>query len=142
MASENPAVLTVGEMAARAGVPISTLHYYESRGLIKAERSPGRQRRFRRATLRRIAFIRAAQKLGVGLAEIMEALDRLPGQRTPTKAARSGRPFRPSAGLTLPMRKPDPRPRGGQWPIPGLQPLTPATAAPRPRRRSAGRWSG
>jgi MerR family redox-sensitive transcriptional activator SoxR len=86
MAKENPPVLTVGEMAARAGVPVSTLHYYEARGLIKAERSPGNQRRFRRATLRRIAFIRAAQKLGIGLAEIMQALDRLPDQRTPTKA--------------------------------------------------------
>ena len=86
MAKENPSVLAVGEMAARAGVPISTLHYYESRGLIKADRSPGKQRRFRRATLRRIAFIRAAQTLGIGLAEITEALARLPEQRTPTKA--------------------------------------------------------
>jgi len=86
MAKENPSVLTVGEVASRAGVPISTLHYYESLGLIEADRSPGKQRRFRRATLRRIAFIRAAQQLGVGLAEIKEALARLPEQRTPTKA--------------------------------------------------------
>jgi MerR family transcriptional regulator, redox-sensitive transcriptional activator SoxR len=86
MAKENPSVLTVGEVASRAGVPISTLHYYESLGLITADRSPGKQRRFRRATLRRIAFIRAAQQLGVGLAEIKAGLARLPEQRTPTKA--------------------------------------------------------
>jgi MerR family redox-sensitive transcriptional activator SoxR len=86
MAKDDPSVLTVGEMAARAGVPVSTLHYYESLGLIEAHRSPGGQRRFRRATLRRVAFIRAAQQLGIGLAGIKEALARLPEQRTPTKA--------------------------------------------------------
>jgi MerR family redox-sensitive transcriptional activator SoxR len=67
-------------------VAISTLHYYESRGLIRAERSAGNQRRFPRAALRRVAFIRAAQQLGIGLTEVGEALGRLPEQRTPTKA--------------------------------------------------------
>lgn len=79
-------LLTVGELAARAGVAVSALHYYESRGLVRAVRSNGNQRRYPRATLRRVAFIRAAQQLGISLAEIAAALARLPQQRTPTKA--------------------------------------------------------
>jgi MerR family transcriptional regulator, redox-sensitive transcriptional activator SoxR len=85
MATQSP-LLTVGELAARAGVAVSALHYYESRGLIGAERSAGNQRRYARAALRRVAFIRAAQQLGIGLAEIAEALAQLPQQRTPNKA--------------------------------------------------------
>ena len=81
----NP-LLTVGELAARGGVAVSALHYYESRGLIRSERSAGNQRRYPRAALRRVAFIRAAQQLGIGLAEIAAALEQLPQQRTPTKA--------------------------------------------------------
>ncbi|MGD9834276.1 MAG: redox-sensitive transcriptional activator SoxR [Piscinibacter sp.] len=78
--------LSVGELAERAGVAVSALHYYESRGLIRSQRSAGNQRRYARAELRRVAFIRAAQQLGIGLAEIGEALAALPEQRTPTKA--------------------------------------------------------
>ena len=84
--ADDPVVLSVGELAARAGVAVSTLHYYESRGLIRAERSSGNQRRYPRAALRRVAFIRAAQRLGVGLTEIAAALAQLPQQRTPNKA--------------------------------------------------------
>ncbi len=84
--TETPVLLTVGELATRGGVAVSALHYYESRGLIQAQRSSGNQRRYSKATLRRVAFIRAAQQLGVGLAEIGEALACLPAQRTPTKA--------------------------------------------------------
>lgn len=79
-------LLTVGELAARGGVAVSALHYYETRGLIRSERSAGNQRRYPRAALRRVAFIRAAQQLGIGLAEIAAALAQLPEQRTPTKA--------------------------------------------------------
>lgn len=79
-------LLTVGELAERGGVAVSALHYYESRGLIQSQRSSGNQRRYSRATLRRVAFIRAAQQFGIGLAEIGEALANLPQQRTPTKA--------------------------------------------------------
>lgn len=82
----NDLVLGVGELAARSGVAVSTLHYYETRGLISAARSAGNQRRYPRAALRRVAFIRAAQALGIGLAEIGAALAELPQQRTPTKA--------------------------------------------------------
>lgn len=78
--------LSVGELAGRAGVAVSALHYYESRGLIRSQRSAGNQRRYARAELRRVAFIRAAQQLGIGLSEIGEALAALPDGRTPTKA--------------------------------------------------------
>ena len=79
-------LLSVGDFAARAGLAVSALHYYEARGLIRAQRSPGNQRRYARTELRRVAFIRAAQQLGIGLAEIGTALATLPEQRTPTKA--------------------------------------------------------
>ncbi len=85
MATKNPQ-LSVGELAGRAGVAVSALHYYESRGLIRSQRSAGNQRRYARAELRRVAFIRAAQQLGIGLAEIGEALAALPDGRTPSKA--------------------------------------------------------
>lgn len=78
--------LSVGELAARSGVAVTALHYYESRGLLAAQRSAGNQRRYPRAVLRRVAFIRAAQQLGIGLAEIAQALAALPEGRTPTKA--------------------------------------------------------
>lgn len=80
------AELGVGEVARRSGVAVSALHFYESKGLLQAERSTGNQRRYRRDVLRRIAFIRAAQELGVGLQEIADELQQLPLQRTPTKA--------------------------------------------------------
>lgn len=79
-------LLSVGELAARSGVAVTALHYYESRGLLHARRSAGNQRRYPRAALRRVAFIRAAQQLGIGLAEIAAALAELPEGRTPTKA--------------------------------------------------------
>jgi MerR family redox-sensitive transcriptional activator SoxR len=78
--------LGVGEVARRSGVAVSALHYYEVQGLLAAERSAGNQRRYRRDVLRRVAFIRAAQTLGVSLAEIADVLQQLPQQRTPTKA--------------------------------------------------------
>jgi MerR family redox-sensitive transcriptional activator SoxR len=77
--------LTIGDIARRAGVTPSALRFYESRGLIGSERTAGNQRRYRREMLRRIAFIRIAQRLGVELAEIERGLASLPGGRTPTK---------------------------------------------------------
>ncbi len=79
-------LLSVGETARRSGVAVSALHYYESLGLVRSERSAGNQRRYRRDALRRIAFVRAAQAIGIGLSEIAHALQQLPDQRTPTKA--------------------------------------------------------
>lgn len=89
-------MLTVGVVAQRAGVSTSALRYYEREGLIAAERSDGGQRRYRRDVLRRIAFVRAAQRVGLTLDEIREALDDLPSGRTPTRTdwARLSRSWR------------------------------------------------
>jgi MerR family transcriptional regulator, redox-sensitive transcriptional activator SoxR len=81
-----PDSLTIGEMSARSGVPASALRYYETMGLIRSRRTSGNQRRYERAELRRVAFIRIAQRVGVTLDEIAEALAGLPDSRTPTKA--------------------------------------------------------
>jgi MerR family redox-sensitive transcriptional activator SoxR len=78
--------LTIGDLAARSGVAQSALRYYERMGLIHASRTSGNQRRYDRAELRRVAFIRIAQQVGVSLEEIKEALASLPENRTPTKA--------------------------------------------------------
>jgi MerR family redox-sensitive transcriptional activator SoxR len=89
--------LTIGELSARSGVATSALRYYEEQGLIHAERTSGNQRRYRRPTLRRVAFIRSAQRVGLSLEEIAEALATLPEGRTPTKAdwSRLSRDWRP-----------------------------------------------
>jgi MerR family redox-sensitive transcriptional activator SoxR len=78
--------LTIGDFAARSGVAPSALRYYEKEGLIRSTRTGGNQRRYDRAELRRVAFIRIAQQVGVSLEEIREALASLPENRTPTKA--------------------------------------------------------
>jgi MerR family redox-sensitive transcriptional activator SoxR len=74
--------LSVGEAAERSGVPVSTLHFYESKGLIHSTRNAGNQRRFARSELRRIAIIKVAQRAGIPLAEIRDALATLPANRT------------------------------------------------------------
>jgi MerR family redox-sensitive transcriptional activator SoxR len=79
-------LLTIGDMAVRSGVAQSALRYYEREGLIRATRTGGNQRRYERHELRRVAFIRIAQQVGVSLEEIREALAALPENRTPTKA--------------------------------------------------------
>jgi len=78
--------LTVSEVARRSGFAASALRFYESEGLIRATRTGGGQRRYERAVLRRLAFIRAARNVGLGLDEIRAELARLPDSRTPTKA--------------------------------------------------------
>ncbi len=77
--------LTVGQLAARSGVAVSALHFYEARGLIRSRRTEGNQRRFRRDVLRRVAFIKAAQRVGMPLRAIGEVLDGLGDARTPTR---------------------------------------------------------
>jgi len=79
-----PGEITVGQLAERSGVAVSALHFYEAKGLIAARRTSGNQRRFPRVTLRRVAFIRASQRLGIPLSRIKAALDTLPAARTPT----------------------------------------------------------
>jgi MerR family redox-sensitive transcriptional activator SoxR len=79
-------LLTIGELGARSGLAPSALRFYESQGLLPAERSAGRQRRYPRSALRRLAFIRSAQRVGLSLDEVREALAGLPDTRTPTVA--------------------------------------------------------
>lgn len=76
--------LTVGEVAARSGLAVSAIHFYETKGLIKSQRSAGNQRRYPREVLRRVAVIKVAQRIGISLASIREALQALPEGRTPT----------------------------------------------------------
>ena len=78
--------LTVGQLAERSGLAVSALHFYERSGLIRSTRDTGNRRRYTRDTLRRLAFIRASQRVGIPLAEIKQALDSLPRRRTPREA--------------------------------------------------------
>jgi len=78
--------LTVGELARRSGVAVSALHFYEAQGLIRSMRSPGNQRRYPRETLRRVSVIKVAQRVGVPLADVREALKALPQNRAPSAA--------------------------------------------------------
>ncbi|WP_305968583.1 MULTISPECIES: redox-sensitive transcriptional activator SoxR [unclassified Mameliella] len=78
--------LTVGEMARRAGVAVSTLHYYESEGLIQSWRTEANHRRYDRRELRRVAVIRIAQTLGIPLAQVREVLAQVPSDSTVRKA--------------------------------------------------------
>lgn len=91
-----PGLLLIGEVATRSGFAASALRYYEREGLIASTRSPGGQRQFPRAVLRRLAFVRAAQSVGLSLDEVRTALATLPDSRTPTKAdwARLSRTWR------------------------------------------------
>lgn len=74
----------VGKVAQRCGVKISTLHFYEKKGLIQSVRNEGNQRRYKPEVLRRVSVIKAAQKMGISLENIKQAFATLPNQRTPT----------------------------------------------------------
>jgi MerR family transcriptional regulator, redox-sensitive transcriptional activator SoxR len=78
-------ILTIGEVAERSGLATSAIRFYERQGLVRAERTPSGQRRFRRDVLRRIAFIRIAQRVGLTLEEIVTALAVLPVDHAPTR---------------------------------------------------------
>ena len=77
-------IITIGSLAKRTGVAVSALRFYEEKGLLVSQRSSGNQRRFLRSDIRRVSFILIAQQLGLGLAEIQDALRSLPKGRTPT----------------------------------------------------------
>jgi MerR family transcriptional regulator, redox-sensitive transcriptional activator SoxR len=77
--------LSVGQLSSRSGVAISALRFYEAQGLISAGRTSGNQRRYPRDALRRVAFIRASQRVGIPLRAIKQALEGLPGNRAPTR---------------------------------------------------------
>jgi MerR family redox-sensitive transcriptional activator SoxR len=79
-------LLSIGELAQRAGVAASALRFYEAEGLIRGSRSSGGHRQYPRDMLRRVAFIRAGQRVGLSLDELRQALAGLPEERTPTKA--------------------------------------------------------
>lgn len=76
--------LSVGDIARRSGVAVSTIHFYEAKGLIQGWRSDGNQRRYSRDVLRRVAIIKVAQRAGIPLAAIKTALAKLPSDRAPT----------------------------------------------------------
>lgn len=78
------ASLTVGEVAKRSGVAVSTVHFYESKGLIAGWRTSGNQRRYGRIVLRRIAVIRIAQRAGISLTDMKDFLDSIPQDRALT----------------------------------------------------------
>jgi MerR family transcriptional regulator, redox-sensitive transcriptional activator SoxR len=78
-------MLTIGEVAERSGLATSAIRFYERQGLVQAQRTSSGQRRFRRDVLRRIAFIRIAQRVGLTLEEIVTALGVLPVERAPTR---------------------------------------------------------
>lgn len=78
--------LTVGEVAKRSGLAVSALHFYETKGLILGWRSQANQRRYPYEVLRRVSLIKVAQRLGLPLASIHQALAALPRGRTPTES--------------------------------------------------------
>lgn len=80
------AVLSVGQVSKRTGVAASALRFYEAKGLIQSWRNSGGQRQYPREVLRRVSVIKTAQRLGIKLADIADALARLPKNRTPTPA--------------------------------------------------------
>lgn len=79
-----PAFLTVGEVAKRSGLAVSTLHFYETKNLISSVRTSGNQRRYARDVLRRISIIKTAQGLGISLADISALLEPFPLSKKPT----------------------------------------------------------
>ena len=91
----HPNDLSVGEMAERAGVPVSTLHFYEAEGLIRSWRTPANHRRYDRRELRRVAVARVAQAAGIPLSQVKAVLDRLPRDKVVGKAdwAKAAQPW-------------------------------------------------
>lgn len=85
MPTNIPAELTIGELSERSGVSTSALRFYQRQGLIESRRTSGNQRRYARTTLRRVAFIRASQSVGIPLSLIKEVLSFLPKEAPPTK---------------------------------------------------------
>lgn len=80
------ALLSVGAVARRSGVATSALRFYETKGLLHSQRSAGGQRQYRREVLRRVAVIKVAQRIGIPLADVMDAFSALPDKRAPSPA--------------------------------------------------------
>ena len=79
-------LLPIGDLARRTGLSVSAIRFYEEKGLVEPHRTSGNQRRFLRSDIRRLSFILIAQKLGLSLREVEEALTGLPQGRTPNAA--------------------------------------------------------
>jgi len=96
MSATKPSDLSVGAFATRAGIPVSTVHFYEAEGLIEGWRTDANHRRYDRRELRRVAIVRIAQSVGVPLAEVRAVLDRIPRDRPVTAArwAEAAEPWR------------------------------------------------
>lgn len=78
-------LLSIGDLARRAGISVPTVRYYDERGLIRSTRTAGNKRLFPRHTLRRLAVVAAGQRVGLTLQEIAAALAELPSDRPPTQ---------------------------------------------------------
>ncbi len=78
--------LSVGQLAARSGMSVSALHFYERQGLIHSRRTSGNQRRYPRSILRRVAVIKAAQRAGIPLISVAAAFDKLPPHGVPDQS--------------------------------------------------------
>jgi MerR family redox-sensitive transcriptional activator SoxR len=78
-------LLGIGDLARRTGLSVSAIRFYEAKGLVRAVRTAGNQRRFLRSDIRRLSFALIAQQLGLSLAEISAALAALPPDRAPTR---------------------------------------------------------
>lgn len=98
-------IISIGDLAARTGLSVSAIRFYEGRGLIESFRSSGGQRRFLRSDIRRLSFIRIAQTLGLSIEEIGAELAKLPHRRTPTTAdwARISRAMRTMLNARIAM---------------------------------------
>jgi MerR family redox-sensitive transcriptional activator SoxR len=83
--SEMSMELTVGQLAARSGVAVSALHFFERKNLIHSRRTAGNQRRYRRDMLRRVAMIRIAQRAGIPLAQVAALFALFPDDHAPTR---------------------------------------------------------
>ena len=78
--------IEIGVFARRAGVAASTLRFYEAQGLLGSLRTASGRRCYPRSELRRVAFVRIAQSVGLSLEQIRAALATLPDGRVPTQA--------------------------------------------------------
>ena len=78
--------LTIGDLAARTGLAVSAIRFYETHGIVKPVRNDGGHRRYGRSDIRRLSFVMAAQKMGFSLAEIAPHLRNLPDHKAPSKA--------------------------------------------------------
>ncbi len=88
--------LSIGDLAARTGLAVSAIRFYETHGIVQPLRNAGGHRRYGRADIRRLSFVMAATGTGFSLAEVASHMVHLPAHKAPTKAdwTRISRKFR------------------------------------------------